>query len=359
MLSRPLLIVGALAVAGSLVALASCGSPFPNRAPWGELAPSIGVEGADEGTARLPQAHAGSPAVYLVGYGKRSQFDLDRWLLGLEQVRADVQVFQLATISALESSNESDWLDEETRTRLEREEWGQLVDVRGAQADAFREFTGDDGESNARVMVVDGEGQVEWFGDDGYSTARVLAARATIARLRGEQWTWKIDSSASISPTPPASSLMGKRFPEVEGESLDGVETLLPDALAGEPAVLLIGYLQSTQVDIDRWILGLVGVGVEARIMEIPTIPSFFASLASGWIDDGMRAGIPQEDWSAVVTLYGGSASPVANLTGTDDGRNARVLVLGPDGTIQWFDDGGYAPEKLSGLLQALGSASR
>lgn len=138
----------------------------------------------------------------------------------------------------------------------------------------------------------------------------------------------------------------GERFPAVTGESLEKVETAIPAAFAGEPVVLLIGYKQNAQFDIDRWLLGLLQTEVPMTIVEIPTIPGLLPSLASGWIDDGMRSGIPREDWGVVVTLYGDAARPVAELTGTERGRITRVLVLDAAGTIVWFDDTGYSARK-------------
>ncbi len=140
----------------------------------------------------------------------------------------------------------------------------------------------------------------------------------------------------------PGRDPVGEVFPAVVGESLEKERVELPAALAGEPAIVLVGYTQRSQFDLDRWIMGLIQADAPGRIMEVPTIPGLVASFASGWIDDGMRAGIPEEDWGAVVTLYGSAATPVAKLTG-NTGSNARVLVLDPDGVIVWFTDRGYS----------------
>jgi hypothetical protein len=139
---------------------------------------------------------------------------------------------------------------------------------------------------------------------------------------------------------------VGERFPTVSGRSLEEVKITLPDDYAGEPAVILVGYLQRAQFDIDRWILGLLQAGVNARIVEVPTVPGLAAGLASGWIDEGMRSGIPEEDWGSVVTLYGSSADPVAEFTGNENGRLTRVLILDADGQVVWFDDKGYSARK-------------
>jgi hypothetical protein len=138
----------------------------------------------------------------------------------------------------------------------------------------------------------------------------------------------------------------GEVFPRVNGQSLEKEKVELPAAVAGNPAILLIGYRQRTQFDIDRWFMGLLQSGVDAQLIEVPTVPGLAATVASGWIDDGMRSGIPREDWGAVVTVYGKAAEPIVELTGNENGRLARVLVLDEDGRVVWFDDKGYSARK-------------
>ena len=154
-------------------------------------------------------------------------------------------------------------------------------------------------------------------------------------------WTAK-----GCSTTYPNRNPTGETLPTVTGQSLEKETIELPSWLAGKPAVLLIGYKQRTQFDIDRWFMGLLQAETEAQIIEVPTIPGLAPTIASGWIDDGMRSGIPKEDWGAVVTLYGDDASPIAKLTGTENGRLTRVLVLDSNGEIVWFDDTGYSSRK-------------
>ena len=101
-------------------------------------------------------------------------------------------------------------------------------------------------------------------------------------------------------------------------------------------------------------------VTIPAAHSAVPTIPGVLPSFASGWIDDGMRSGIPREDWGVVVTLYGDAARPVAELTGTEQGRITRVVVLDATGTIAWFDDEGYSARKaleIAALVTDLASA--
>lgn len=160
---------------------------------------------------------------------------------------------------------------------------------------------------------------------------------------------------AGCAATIPNRDPQGEMFPAVQGESLEGETIALPDAFAGAPVVLLVGYKQGAQFDIDRWVMGLLQAEVAAPIVELPTIPGLIPSFASGWIDDGMRSGIPQEDWSAVVTLYGGAARPVAEFTGTASGRLARVVLLDAKGRVAWFDDRGYSASKALRLAALIG----
>lgn len=144
------------------------------------------------------------------------------------------------------------------------------------------------------------------------------------------------------STTHPDRNPVGEQFPSVVGESLEKDKVRLPEDLAGGPAIILVGYKQRTQFDLDRWLMGLIQADAPGRILEVPTIPGLVPSIASGWIDDGMRSGIPEEDWGTVVTLYGSAATPIAKLTG-NAGSNARVMVLDPTGEIVWFTDKGYS----------------
>ena len=145
---------------------------------------------------------------------------------------------------------------------------------------------------------------------------------------------------------------VGDRFPSVSGDSLDGTEVSLPDGIGGGPSLVLAGYAQATQFDIDRWILGLLQMDSTLRVVEVPAIQGWFPStFLRPTIDGGMRDGIPREDWRSVVTLYGSDAARLQAFTGTERPGNARVLLLDPDGVVAWFWDQGYSPRRLREML--------
>jgi hypothetical protein len=158
--------------------------------------------------------------------------------------------------------------------------------------------------------------------------------------------------------TVPNADPTGTLLPTVKGKALDGTPRTLPADLAGKPAVLLVGYVQGTQFDIDRWVIGLLQTKTPARIYEIPTIDGLVPTVISGWIDSGMRGGIPKEDWPSVVTVYGSEAARIVAATGNDKPRNARVLLLDAHGRVVWFHDRGFSPSQLLALDAAARDAA-
>lgn len=154
----------------------------------------------------------------------------------------------------------------------------------------------------------------------------------------------------------PARDPLGERLPDLETETLEGDTLRLPQDLVGEPAVLLVGFVQEAQFDADRWLLGLLQAELDVRVLEVPTIPGALVGLLSSRIDQGMRNGIPSEDWGSVATAYGAGAGRLERFTGSEGPRNIRVLLLDAEGRVRWFHDEGYSAGSVLALSQALQS---
>lgn len=138
-------------------------------------------------------------------------------------------------------------------------------------------------------------------------------------------------------------------FPEVSGTSLDGKAWTFPRDMAGEKVVLLVGYDQDAQFDIDRWLIGLDMKKYKVNVFEVPTIKGWVPRLIAGRIDEGMRSGIPEELWKVVVTVYK-DAEKIVNFTGNEDGLNARVIGLDEKGVVRFFHDRGFSVTALNQL---------
>ena len=156
--------------------------------------------------------------------------------------------------------------------------------------------------------------------------------------------------TGACTTTYPNRNPVGEMFPKVTGETLEKEEVTLPTEYEGAPALYMVGYIQETQFDLDRWTIGLVQTNFPCRIVEVPAIPGAIPSMMKGTIDDGMRKGIPSEDWGNVITLYGGNAKPVAEFTGNQNARNGRIMLIDKDGRVQWFWDQGFSAKRLMEL---------
>jgi hypothetical protein len=158
--------------------------------------------------------------------------------------------------------------------------------------------------------------------------------------------------TTSCSTTWPRRDPSGEVLPQVTGTSLADQPVTLPDVAAGEPLLLLIGYVQDAQFDLDRWLLGLDQLGWKTRTFEVPTLPGMLPRMFGNFIDEGMRGGIPEEDWAAVVTVYA-EADKLAAFTGNEATRNGRILLLDGDGKVVFYHDRGYSVGSLKALVEA------
>ena len=146
----------------------------------------------------------------------------------------------------------------------------------------------------------------------------------------------------------------GLVFPKVQATSLTKKEVIIPDFFKGKPILLLVGYIQDSQFDIDRWILGLKQLKTPIEIAEIPTIQGFFPRMIQGTIDDGMRSGIPEEDWKIVFTVYQ-DAEKIIKFLGNTRPLNARIVLIDESGVVDWFYDKGFSSDRaieLDGFIR-------
>lgn len=166
--------------------------------------------------------------------------------------------------------------------------------------------------------------------------------------------------SGGCSSPIPNRNPVGETFPSIVAAPLDAETDAdllrIPEDFAGKPLLLLVGYVQDTQFDIDRWLFGALDADLDVDLREVPAARGMAARLASGFIDGGMRRGIPKAEWGAVATTYGATAESIAEVTGTESPRNARVILLDGAGVIRWFHDQGFSAGTLIALREALAS---
>ena len=167
----------------ALICLAACSAPYPNRDPKGEGFPQVSAEALDGEVWSLPKAWASEPTVALLGYVQDAQFDIDRWLIGLDMTQTQVKVYELPTIKGLFPRMFSSKIDEGMRKGIPKPLWGGVITVY-ERGEALQRFTGNERPRNARVMLIDRAGVVRYFNDEGFSVAGLNQLRATLTALR-------------------------------------------------------------------------------------------------------------------------------------------------------------------------------
>jgi len=151
----------------------------------------------------------------------------------------------------------------------------------------------------------------------------------------------------------PNKDLVGQQFPDVVGMSLASEQVSIPQDFAGKSTLLLLGYKQDSQFDIDRWLIGLDMTNTKIDAYEIPTIQGMLPRMFSTFIDNGMRSGIPKELWKGVITVYE-DGEIVQKFTGNQQANNARVILLNQSGQIVFFYDRGFSVEALNAVRERI-----
>jgi len=149
--------------------------------------------------------------------------------------------------------------------------------------------------------------------------------------------------------------LEGRRFPSLAGHALSGRLVRIPEDLMGAPALLLCAYRRGTQTDIDRWSAFASRELPGLSVYELPVIPGRVWRPLQGWIDGGMRGGVPPRLWSRVVTIYddGGRARA---FIGDGGGLRTQVVLLDAAGVVAFHDAGGFRDDAAELLTAAAAS---
>jgi len=176
--------------------LGACSAPYPNQNPTGEPFPSLSAEALDGERWSLPSAWRGAPTIALLGYVQDAQFDIDRWLIGLDMTKTKAKVYELPTIKGLFPRMFSAKIDEGMRKGIPKALWGGVITVY-ERGEALQRLTGNERPRNARVLLIDSEGVVRYFNDEGFSVGGLNRLREALSALS------KPEAPAEPSPVAP------------------------------------------------------------------------------------------------------------------------------------------------------------
>lgn len=146
------------------------------------------------------------------------------------------------------------------------------------------------------------------------------------------------------------------RFPRLPVRDLEGRDLTLPADLAGRRNVVILAFQMRQQRLVDSWVPWLderAATDDELRVYEVPMIGTGWRPVR-GWIDGGMRRGIPdpavrRRTLTAYVPL--GPATAELGITETSD---IWLFLVDGDGIVHWRGRGRHRPEVAAELDVAL-----
>ncbi|NVK24936.1 MAG: hypothetical protein HWE10_08410 [Gammaproteobacteria bacterium] len=159
--------------------LTGCSVSYKNQMPIGESFPTVTGNTLEGQTITLPNELNNKLTLLLVAYKQRSQFDVDRWLIGLDMTNTDVAVYEVPTLRGMFPEIFSTVIDEGMRSGIPKELWQGVITVY-EDGDKIQSFTGNEKPNNTRVVLLDDKGKVLYFYDRGFSVNALNELRAVI-----------------------------------------------------------------------------------------------------------------------------------------------------------------------------------
>jgi hypothetical protein len=174
-----------LAATGAIMVLLmfnACATTYPNRLPLGEAFPEVSGQSLAGEEKDIPAVFSGDTVILLIAYKMDSQFDVDRWLIGLDMHAVENKVYELPTIQGLFPRMFQTTIYNGMRKGIPKELWGGVITIY-ADGARVQEFTGNENPNNTRVIVLNEQGQIIYYHDRGFS---VLALKELL-RVLGEK----------------------------------------------------------------------------------------------------------------------------------------------------------------------------
>ena len=75
--------------------LLSCSTTYTNIDPSGKKFPTISGSSLNGKEYTIPADFSGEKILLLVGYKRKTQFDIDRWTIGLDQTKTRLKTIEL------------------------------------------------------------------------------------------------------------------------------------------------------------------------------------------------------------------------------------------------------------------------
>lgn len=151
-----------------------------------------------------------------------------------------------------------------------------------------------------------------------------------------------------------ASGWCAGQFPAIEGENLLGKKIALPQAGAGHPAVIVIGFTHASQSQTKAWSAQLHREVATYSLAVLEDVPRLVRGMAVG----GIKSGVPQEQRERFLLVFRGEKE-LKEAVGFDRPNDAYIVLLDAAGVIRWRFHGALNDASLADLKSQLADLAR
>jgi hypothetical protein len=149
-------------------------------------------------------------------------------------------------------------------------------------------------------------------------------------------------------------------FPTLHAHDLEGKPYLVPGELPGRMKVILLPFKRWQQVLVAQWeqaLAPVIGDRDDVTVWEVPALGAVWKPVA-GYIDGGMRGGIPDLDVRQHTLTTYGELDVIESALGITDHDTVYAFLLDADGRILWTGNGEPDPPKTAAFAAALAAGS-
>jgi ATP10 protein len=172
--------------------------------------------------------------------------------------------------------------------------------------------------------------------------------------------TASTSEKVSNKPNPSTvNNLTGKqdtmKFPTFNAKTLFGREVTFPDVVKGKIGIIFVAFEQGAQEQINSWSEPFIKKYLDndaVAYYEIPMLSGNY-KLLSGFIDGGMRGGVPESLHDKTATFYGNRDEFFSSQEITDKSL-AYLFILDESGNIVFRSEGTYSEAKNTLVLDVL-----
>jgi hypothetical protein len=184
-------------------------------------------------------------------------------------------------------------------------------------------------------------------------THALLSLFLVFSTLIPTSFTHQITHEAMVK-TQTEKDTSGMRFPDIKTVSLAGDTISIPRDTQGKYTLLCFAFVQKAQSLVDTWTFPILEKypSDEIHYYEIPMLAGGY-KFVRGFIDGGMKRGVPQNLHRHVATYYGPLNKYKSDLN-MPDSNTVYLFLLDKNGVIIHRDEGAANREKLSKIFSLI-----